>query len=92
MQKSKERGRRIKSFSVAPWPTVLELSRSESGGALSVIGVISIGELSDGLVSLATHGGRVTVRGSSLTLTAFANRTVEVRGKIEGVDLGYGGS
>ena len=92
MQKQKQPRRPSRASAILPMPTVLELSKSESGSVVSVCGVVSIGELSDRLISLATHGGRVTVRGSYLALTAFADRTVEVHGKIEGVDLGYGGA
>ena len=91
MQKQRKRSARPPS-DVIPSPLVLEIRKSEGGAAASVCGVVSIGELSDRFISLATHSGRVGVRGTSLTLTAFANRTVEVKGKIEGVDLGYGGN
>lgn len=92
MQKQKRRAQPRPPAELAPTPLVLELRRSEGGSAVSVCGVVSIGELSERFISLKTHGGRVGVRGTALSLTAFSNRTVEVRGMIEGVDLGYGGA
>ena len=89
MQKQRKRVARPPA-DIVPSPLVLEVRKSDGGATASVSGVISIGELSERFISLATHGGRVGVRGGSLTLTAFANRTVVVKGRIEGVDLGYG--
>lgn len=89
MQKQRKRGARPPA-DMLPSPLVLEIRKSDGGAIASVTGVVSIGELSDRFILLATHSGRVGVRGSSLTLTAFANRTVEVKGRIEGVDFGYG--
>lgn len=91
MQKQRKRTPRPPADMV-PAPLVLEVRKCEGGAVASVTGVVSIGELSDRFISLATHSGRVGVRGTSLTLTAFANRTVEVKGRVEGVDLGYGGN
>ena len=92
MQKQKRRLLPPIPSELAPSPLVLELRKQDGSGTVLIYGVVSIGELSERFILLATHGGRVGVRGSSLALTAFANRTVEVKGKIEGVDLGYGGS
>jgi hypothetical protein len=91
MQKLKKRSP-TPPHDVLPSPLVLEIKKCEGGAVASVTGVVSIGELSDRFISLATHSGRVGVRGTALTLTAFANRTVEVKGRVEGVDLGYGGN
>ena len=88
----KQRKRAVPPADVLPAPLVMEIRKADGGAVASVSGVVSIGELSDRFISLATHSGRVGVYGASLTLTAFANRTVEVKGKIEGVDLGYGGN
>lgn len=77
-------------FELGSAPLVVELRKSDGGAELLISGVVSIGELSERFISLATHRGRVGVRGGDLLLTAFANKTVEIRGKIEGVDLGYG--
>ena len=91
MQRQRKRTPRP-PIDIIPSPLVREVKKCEGGAVASVTGVVSIGELSDRFILLATHGGRVGVRGTALTLTAFANRTVEVKGKVEGVDLGYGGN
>ena len=86
MQKARKRSLHGPS-DILPSPLVLELRKSDGSAVATVCGVISIGELSERLIILATHSGRVSVRGAGLNLTAFANRTVEVKGRIEGVDL-----
>ena len=69
---------------------VLEIRKSSRGATLSVVGVIGVTELSDESISLASHSGRLDVRGSGLVLSVFENKCVEVSGKIEGLELGYG--
>lgn len=91
MQKPRKRASSLPP-ELFPAPLVLEIRKSDGGAVASVCGVVSIVELSDRFIALATHSGRVGVRGTLLTLTAFANHNVEVRGKIVGVDLGYAGN
>ena len=92
MQKQRKRPSVRPPSELAVAPLVVELRKSDGGATVFISGVVSIGELSERFISLATHSGRVGVHGDALSLTAFANKTVEVKGKIEGVDLGYAGN
>lgn len=71
------------------WPLIAEIRKTSSRAAISVVGVVSVTELSRELISLASHLGRVEVRGEELTLSVFENKTVEVSGKITAVEMGY---
>ena len=71
-------------------PMVLEIKKTSSGAVLSVVGIMSVTELSGEAISLASHSGRLRVSGTDLVLSVFENRCVEISGKIEGVDMGYG--
>ena len=71
-------------------PAVLEIRKTSSGAELSVFGVVGVTELTDEVISLASHSGRVDIRGSKLVLSVFENKSVEIYGKIDGVELGYG--
>ena len=75
---------------LASSPALLEIRKTSSGAALSVVGIISVTALSGEFISLASHSGRLDIRGSSLVLSVFENKCVEVSGKIESLEMGYG--
>ena len=66
-----------------------EIRKDKRRSVLVVQGVLGVGAFSSREIGLTSHGGRLTVRGEGLTMTVFENRTVEVFGKISGVELGY---
>ena len=68
----------------------IEIKKGARSSTLAVVGVISISELSSEEISLITHRGRISVRGSSLVLIIYDSGIAEVEGRIEGVELGYG--
>ena len=70
-------------------PLVIEIKKSSSGAVLSAVGVVSVTELSRESVSLASHSGRLSIKGAELVLSVFENKTVEVSGRIEGVEMLY---
>lgn len=75
---------------IAPAPLAIDIRKGERGAACAISGVVCINELSPESVTVLSHSGRVCVRGSELRLTVFSGRTVEISGRIEEVELGYG--
>ena len=69
--------------------TLAEIRKTARGAVMTVSGVVSLTEVSDLRISLASHSGRISVVGSSLLISVFEGRTVEICGKIEGVELLY---
>ncbi len=67
-----------------------EIRKTARGAAMTVSGVISLTDVSDSRISLALHSGRISVVGSALLISVFESRTVEISGRIEGVELLYG--
>ncbi len=70
-------------------PMLAELRKARNTAAVTLSGIICITELSESEVSLASHAGRVVLRGQSLTLVIFEGGVVTVNGKIEEVSFGY---
>lgn len=75
---------------LTPAALAAEIRKSGRGAVIAISGVMNITELTDERISLSAHSGRVEIRGVSLSLSVFENRTVEISGKIEGVEFGYG--
>ena len=67
----------------------VELRKSAVGSVMLVSGVLGIGELSDERITLLSHGGRLYITGDRLSLSALENRTLEVFGRITGLELSY---
>ena len=74
----------------APPKFHLELERRGGACAALVDGVVGVCEFSESTVLLTCHGGRARINGDGLEILTFENRTVEVIGKISGVELSYG--
>ncbi len=72
-------------------PLVVEIRKTSTGAVLSAVGVVSVTEVSGESVALASHSGRLSIKGSDLILSVFENKSIEVKGKIEGVEMGYAG-
>lgn len=68
----------------------LSCERVAGGISLLIGGVIGMSELSDGCTELLSHTGRIRVRGQALEPTVFENKSIEIRGRIEGIDFVYG--
>lgn len=77
------------SSPLIPMPLLAEFRKMRASASITVSGIVSITELSDIEVSLATHAGRVTIRGESLSLVIFEAGVVTVNGKIVEVSFGY---
>lgn len=74
---------RLSSFNI-------EIKKGRLGGVMVVTGILALAEFSEERVVLTSHGGRLTVLGEGLGVSALENRTVEVFGKIMQVEIGYG--
>ena len=68
----------------------IEGERCGRGMSFEIGKVISISELSEECIELKTHGGRIIIGGSRLTLSIFEGGTVKVDGKVTEVKLVYG--
>ena len=68
----------------------IELKKNSRGAVLLLSGVVSIAEYSAERVELLTHCGRINLFGEGLTLSAMEDRSVEVYGRIDGLEMGYG--
>lgn len=67
----------------------LEIRKTRIGAALVAVNVIGVCEFSDTLVVMLSHSGRITVRGERLCLSVFEDKSVEILGKICGVEMDY---
>lgn len=79
-----------KRSSSSPPKFHLELERRGGACAVAIDGVVGVCEFSEVSVLLVCHGGRVRINGEKLAILTFENRTVEVIGKVLGVELSYG--
>ena len=68
----------------------LSCERIAGGLSLMIGGIIGVSELEDGCTELLTHTGRIKVRGNELSLTSFENKSIEIKGRIEGIFFAYG--
>lgn len=68
----------------------LEVTRAPGGVSVIVSGAVGISELTDSGISVVTHRARVNISGSSLRLSVFEGRIVEIVGRVEGIELKYG--
>ena len=68
----------------------IELKKNSRGAVLILSGVVSISEYSDDKVELLTHSGRINLFGAGLTLSTMEDRSVEVYGRIDGLEMAYG--
>ena len=68
----------------------LQMKKTKRGAAVVVGGILSVRSLCEEEICLVSHGGRLTVRGQRLSLSSLENRTLEVFGKITGLEFGYG--
>ncbi len=68
----------------------LEIRKTKLGAVAVIQGVLGVEELTDSSVLVLSHSGRIRFIGERLTLSVFSLRTVEIIGKITGVELSYG--
>ncbi len=68
----------------------IEASRSSSGMAVFVSGIIGVENFSDTNIVLMSHGGRVSLSGQRLSLGLYENNTVEISGRVEEMCFKYG--
>ena len=78
----------ISDISISPMS--FEIKKGKRYACLVCSGVVSIIGYSSESLTIATHKGRVVIHGEGLVLSVLENRTVEVFGKIEEVQLSYG--
>ncbi len=67
----------------------IEIRKSRLGASLLLSGVLALDEISDTLITVLSHSGRVFLHGERLSASALEGRTLTVYGKITGVELGY---
>ncbi len=68
----------------------LEAVRHRSGMSLLFSGIVGIDVFCDNEIVLKSHGCRISINGKRLNLTVFENNSLEITGRIEGVDFKYG--
>lgn len=68
----------------------LEAERNGGGITLVACPVIGIEDLSDCEVRLKTHSGRISVLGKRLSVGLLEGGAVEISGKVENINFGYG--
>ena len=68
----------------------VEADRTNEGMCLVICGIIGISDFSDSFILLLSHGGRVSVTGKRLNISVFESGSVEIRGRVEVVNFGYG--
>ena len=68
----------------------IEADRSPSGLTVRVGGIIAITDYSEERVSLKGHSGRLTVLGERLRMTVYEDKTVEILGRVEAMEMKYG--
>ncbi len=68
----------------------VELRKSAVGAVMLVSGVLGVGELTEERITLLSHGGRLYIAGDKLSLSALENRTLEIYGRITGLEFSYG--
>ena len=65
----------------------VEIDKSAGGYSVVASGVSRVLELSSELVRLRCRKALVAVRGRNLSLSLYENKTVEISGKIEGLEF-----
>ena len=65
----------------------VEIVKRKAVSTLAVSGILAVEDLSSENIVLKTHSGRIKISGKSLVLSVFEGRTVEVSGKIAGVEF-----
>ena len=85
-EKKKEQKSPIEPFSSFHF----EADRCSVGMCMVISGVVGISQLSDEIVSLKSHGGRLDISGKRLKICVFENSTVEIKGRIEEAKFLYG--
>ena len=65
----------------------IEMRRVMGHTELTCAGIVKVEALSDSVVVLAAHGGRLKVWGRALSVAVFEGRAVKVIGVILGVEL-----
>ena len=68
----------------------LEADRSNHGMSIMLSGIIGISDFYDDFILLKSHGGRIRVSGKNLFIAVYENNTVEIQGKVEGIEFKYG--
>jgi len=68
----------------------LEADRSSKGLSVVLSGIIGISDFSDSFIHLKGHGGRISVYGKKLFISVFENGSVEIVGRVEGINFKYG--
>ena len=68
----------------------LEIRKSKIGAVLVAVNVVGIRELSRERIVLLSHSGNIEILGGRLSLSIFEDKSVEISGRIVGVELNYG--
>lgn len=66
-----------------------EIKKDKNKSAIVITGVVKIASFTNERIELISHGGRFAVYGEGLSMTVFEDKSVEVFGRIFGVELGY---
>ena len=67
----------------------IEMVKNKRGAVLVTSGIINVADFSKERILLVSHAGRVEVLGRELGLSVLMKGTVELFGKIEGVNFSY---
>lgn len=86
---TQNRARMLRGVSAAVSPFHIELDKVARGMSLLVCGVLGISEFSEKFVALTVKGMTVKISGVNLSMTVYESKTVEIVGKIEGLEYEY---
>ena len=67
----------------------IDIDRVSDNISVSVCGTRGVREFSDSQVFLNVSGGGICINGISLTMCVYENSTIEVIGKIQGLEFIY---
>ena len=85
-------GEKKKTTDSVAAPVYITGGKSRGGMTLAIVGITEVTELNSERIILSTRAGNIEVTGERLVLSIFTNKTVEISGRITGVNFGYGRS
>ena len=69
---------------------MLECRRVARGMSIDISGIVTVREYSSEKITLVTHKGTISIVGTGLCASSFLNQSVEIFGRVSGIEFGYG--
>ena len=89
-EKRKREKKEVGSVTSALSAFHMEADRTGRGMSLILCGIIGISDFSESEILLLSHGGRIIVTGKRLHISVYENNSVEIVGRVEGINFKYG--